>query len=41
MSLMGFKGCSHDAVATGIYISQLTGCMVQSVVVAIEPCEHQ
>ena len=35
-----FKGCSHGAIETAIYFSQLIGCMGFSVVVIIAPCEH-
>ena len=34
------KGCSHGAIATTIYFSQLRGCMGPSVIVAIAICEH-
>ena len=34
------KGCSHVAVATVIYFSQLMGSMRFSVIVRMAPCEH-
>ena len=34
------KGCSHGAIATVIYFSQLMSCMGFSVIVANTPGEH-
>ena len=34
------RNCSHDVIATAIYLSQLIGCVRFSVAVAIRPRKH-
>ena len=33
-------GCSHGAITTSVYLSQLMSCMGFSPIVGIAPCEH-
>ena len=35
------KDCSHDAIATAIYLSQVKCCAGFSLIVTIASCEHQ
>ena len=34
------KGSSHDAITNAFFLSQLMGCMGDSIVVSNTPCEH-